>query len=82
VGTWFIEIACGACKMFQRLILNGITREQAETYAAVIDGTAPFYAVPVPEDSGIGICTVCGGRFRAKARGASGAFEPGIGGGV
>lgn len=70
MGTWLIEIYfyCGTCKA----LLQNVTREWAENYAGILDGTSPYYVYPPGPDSVIGQCQECGGRFAARAKAASG----------
>lgn len=50
----------------QSITLQGMTKEWAESYAGLLDGTSPFYIYPPNEKSVIGKCGICGKTFKCK----------------
>lgn len=61
-----IVVECQKCHGTQTLTMVGMTEKEVDDYCGILDGTSPMYVIPVTEDSMIGRCGICGGRYRAR----------------
>ncbi len=66
-----VDLACENGHQ-QRLFLSGMTRQMAEDYAQMLDGSSPMYVRDPrsdPTNTWIGRCKDCGGVFTATVFG-------------
>ena len=63
-----IEIECQNpdCGKKQTIEVSPPDHEYEKHLAGMLDGSSPMYSIPPGEDSEIGKCESCGGRFKAK----------------
>lgn len=60
-----VLVKCQDCLAQQPIRTPDHSREMAETFAGLLDGTSPLYAIPPDENWQIGACGFCGGRIKA-----------------
>lgn len=58
-----IEATCGACHRTQMIYTPDFDEISAQQLAGIMDGTSPLYVKRPGEESAIGRCESCGGRF-------------------
>lgn len=43
----------------QEITIDGMSRDDAEQYAGILDGSSPFFVHPSPPESLVGKCGIC-----------------------